>query len=311
MKQIVLLGDLTRWQSEADFIADMLHFTATRVLAINLGLRPAAADLNRSELRRLFPGNTLAESVSAAMAKLYRQGIVDGLLCLVSNEPNYYLAFDKAFAALPFGLPKVALISGDSPWRGSNDVLHAYLPGTGHNLNPIIKISLGNTAFAVSGMSLCNIHNFGSNRPTIATACCPKEAGKSLAEAGLNFISFNGGDDHLAALIRNGYIHGLLFGKEFEGLRSYLELAVAREIPVVIAGGNPAKIRPAVESISPKLSAPVAIITSAPSSPLFSTDPTASPPPHPAWLKHYSITHRYGTEHFYRFAAKTMVNLLS
>jgi len=313
MKQIILMGDLTHWKSEAEFIIDMLHFTATRVVTINLGLRPVTADLNRSELRQLFPGNTLDNSVSSAITKLYSQGIADGILCLVNTEHSNYVAFHRAFEALPFGMPKIALVSGNSTWRGKKDIVHVNLPGTGYNLNPVIKICLCNIVFAISGMSLCNIHNFGSSKPTVGAICC-NEAGKSLTDIGTNFISFDCGDEYLGTLIRNGYIHGLLLGKEFQEYETYVEMAVAREIPVVIGSKNPEKAKSILGSISLPVSAPVAIITTQhQGSSMQSNRSAASKTDYfspPAWLKHYIVPHKYGTEPFFKYAAKTISDFL-
>ena len=208
MKQVILIGNFNRWETEAEFICEMLQMTATRVILINIGRGEAPADLNAKELRQLFPGKTLEDCVHLAISKLYLQGIADGILVLLGKEPHYYALADKAFAAMPFGLPKAAILSGDCTWQGRRDILHIYLPGTGYNMNPVIKILLCNTAFAISGMCLCSIHNFGSSAPTVAQWASGKQ--EIFCRGRPHHIAFFDNDPMLPPLLRNGYIHGLM-----------------------------------------------------------------------------------------------------
>jgi hypothetical protein len=314
MKQIAIVGDLARWKQEVEFITEMLHFTATRVVTVNIGMRSVTADLNRLELRKLFPGDTLADSVGIAVSKLYSQGIADGILGLVHNDSSFFSALNKAFEGLPFGTPKVALVAGDSAWRGQKDIVLFHLPGTAYNLNPVIKITLCNAVFAISGMSLCNVHNFGSANPLIGVICCQEEAGKSLADQGLNYIEFGSWDGFVNTLIRNGYINGMKLCREFEGFKGCIEAAMTREIPVVIASKDSEHLRGLLESIEGPMNSPVALIIPEPQGSLFSLRPAATKTPTtlntPHWLKLQPISHQFGTPPFFRAAAKTLIEML-
>jgi len=302
MKQIILIGDFARWKGEADFVIDMLHLSAAGAVTINLGARPVAADLNPRELRRLFPGVTLAESVAAAAGRMYTQGIADGIMCLVGPDPALHEIYDRTLDAIPFGLPKAAIIAGDSPWKGRDDILQTRLPGNRHNLNPIIKICLCNTVFAVSGMALCNIHNFGSNRATIGvTGCCPR-AEEGLVESGFNFLSFEGEDKSITPLLRHGYVHGLLIGKLVDS-KAWLEMAAAREVPAVILGRSSQQIRTALAGFNLPVYAPIVVITP--------EKAQAAPPGQgQPWLKQYLSPYKYGTGSFYRQSINILAELL-
>ena len=313
MKQIALVGDLTRWKLEAEFITEMLHFTATKVVTVNIGMQHVPADLNRKDLLKLFPGETLADSVGVAISKLYTQGIADGILGLIHNAPNSYPSINRAFESLPFGLPKVALVSGDSCWRGNKDIINVFLPGTAYNLNPVIKITLCNTVFAVSGMSLCNVHNFGSSSPMVAIVCGQDSVGTGLAEQGIHYISFDGQDEFTSTLIKHGYINGLMLCREFQ-FQACIDIAMNREIPVVIVGKDPDSLRKILETSTRPFTAPVAIVTPEPQSRLFSLRPAATKTPAslgiPSWLQLRTVGHQYGTPSFYKAAAKIMSQLL-
>lgn len=313
MKQIVLIADLNKWKEEAEFITEMFHLTATGVLTINIGHRLAPADLNARELRQVFPGKTLDDSVGEAVAKLYSQGIADGILCLVGKDPGTFSTYAKALAAMPFGLPKIAIISRDSAWQAERDIISVHLPGDSYNLNPVIKICLGNVVFAVSGMSLCNIHNFGSTMPTIGIAGCGAETGSIMKYAGLNYLVFSANDGYIRALLHYGYIQGLLLGNGLDQYSSCIEIAADKDIPIICVGKNPEKIRSALIPMTLPDFAPVLVVTSAYlDSSLFSLRTAAaseSPGPSP-WLKHYNISHRFGSEAFYKYACQLFVDML-
>jgi len=306
VKQVILIGNFNRWETEAEFICEMLQMTATRVILINIGRGEAPADLNAKELRQLFPGKTLEDCVHLAISKLYLQGIADGILVLLGKEPHYYALADKAFAAMPFGLPKAAILSGDCTWQGRRDILHIYLPGTGYNMNPVIKILLCNTAFAISGMCLCSIHNFGSSAPTVGTMGFRGSIGKYFAGAGLNYIAFSDNDPMLPPLLRNGYIHGLMLASEAEFCLPSLDIAAAREIPVVIISRNPGAIKASLDYL-PALSGPVTII----SSHHQETPHIVSQEASPLWVHCRSISCKYGSDSFYRYAVKTLADQIT
>lgn len=304
MKQIILIGDLNRWLAEATFLTEMLHLSAARVITVNIGRLAAPADLNAREIRQLFPGKPLAECVHLSVAKLYAQGLVDGILGLLGKEPHLFASADRAFAAVPFGYPKVAVLRGDCPWQGRKDILRIYLPGTAYTMNPVIKIVLGNTAFAVSGMSLCSIHNFGSPRPTVGIIGIRADLSKYFASAGLNYISFAEDDQLLSTLLCNGYIQGLMLAGKIEGNRSHIDVAAAREIPVVIASREPEGIRAQLDFL-PAASGPITVICSHPpeSQGLLGTGKENVPP---LWLRCHSISHKFGSEGFYQYAVRAL-----
>jgi hypothetical protein len=302
VKQIIVMGDYNRWQQEADFTADILHMAATRVIAVNIGPRNLKVDLNLRDLRRLFPGKTGPESIKAAVKKLYSQGIADGILCFIDAEPNLFAVADAAFAALPFGLPKVAVTPGNSPWRGSWEIIRFNLPGQEYNLNPVVKICLSNAAFAVGGMALSNIYNFGSAQPTIV-ACCGQQAGKGMAGLGINFLSL-ASEDYLPALMGNGYVDGLILSRECKSMVSWVEIASARGIPVVLVCKNPCSIYATLKALTPPAT-PVLIV-----SPSGAKPQAAEAPPSPAWPPLQPVPYKYGTRPFYWHAAQTLLRLL-
>ncbi len=306
MKQVILIGNLNRWEAEANFICEMLQMTATRVISINIGRREVPADLNAKELRQLFPGKPLEECVHQAVSKLYLQGIADGILVLLGKEPHYYILADKAFAAMPFGLPKAAILAGDCTWQGRRDIMHTYLPGTGYNMNPVIRILLCNTAFAISGMCLCSIHNFGSATPTVGTVGIKGGIGKFLAIAGLNYIAFSDDDPLLPPLLRNGYIHGLILASEVENYLPYLDIAAARDIPVVFISRNPGAIKATLGYLQ-EISGQVTII----SSHHQDTPNMISQEASPLWVHCHSISYKYGSDSFYRYAVKTLADQIT
>lgn len=302
MKQIILMGNFSRWQQEADFITNILHLAATRVVTVNIGPRNLSVDLNLRELRRLFPGKTGPEAIKAAIKKMYSQGIADGILCFVDADSNLYGIVDSAFAGLPFGLPKVAVAPGDCPWRGSWEVIRFNLPGHQYNLNPVVKICLSNAAFALSGMALSNIHNFGSTQPTIV-ACCGQDAGKGMEGLGINFLSL-ASEDYLPALMGNGYIDGLILSRECKSLEAWVEIASARGIPVVLVCKNPNTIYATLKTMSPSPT-PVLIV-----SPGGARASSPEGKPGPTWPPHQPVPYRYGTRPFYWHAAQTLLRLL-
>lgn len=311
MKQIILIGDLNRWEAEINFISEMLHMTATRVISVNIGRQAAAADLNARELRQLFPGNPLEECIHLAISKLYSQGIADGILALLGKEPHLYSLADRAFAAMPFGLPKVAVLSGNSTWQGRKEIMRIYLPGTAYTMNPVIKILLSNTAFAISGMSLCSIHNFGSPTPTVGTMGIKADIGRYLAVAGLNYIAFSEDDQLLQPLLSNGYIHGLMLASEITNCRRYIDVAAAREIPIVITSKDPDTIRTQLDYL-PAISGPVTIISSHhQETPNMLAAKASQENASPLWLRCHSISHKFGSDSFYQYAVQTLADQLA
>ena len=306
MKQIILIGDLNRWEAEANFISEMLHLTATRVLSVNIGKRQAAADINARELSHLFPGKILEECVGIAVSNLYAQGIGDGILALLGEEPHLYNLADKAFAAMPFGLPKVAVLAENSTWQGSKEIMRIYLPGTTYTMNPIIKILLCNTAFAISGMCLCNIYNFGSPRPMVAALGIKADVGRYFAGAGLNYIAFSEHDQLLQPLLRNGYIHGLMMTSEIESCRQYLEIAAAKEIPIVIACKDQNALRAQLGSLPPSPGPVIVITPYYPGGKADEIQENAAP----LWLRCHSVSYKFGSDGFYQYAALTLARQL-
>lgn len=303
MKQIIILGNLNHWKQEADCVADIFHLTANRVITVNIGPGTLKTDLDLRDLQRMFSGKTDGESVTAAMKKLYSQGIADGVICFLGKEPQFFGVIDSALAALPFGLPKVAITSGDCSWQSNWDVLRFNLPGRGNKLNPALKICLSNAAFALSGMVLNNIQNFGSSKPTIAL-CCGEIAGKSMAALGINFLSISK-EDYLSALINHGYIDGLLLSRECQNIKTLVEVATHKGIPVVLVCQNPASVQ---ASLNPPSFSPSPVLIVYPCRPISS--PASIPEIPPTWPPHKTIPYKYGTRPFYWHAAEALVQLM-
>jgi len=308
MKQIVLLGNLNKWEQETEFIIEMLHLTASRVVTVNIGPKLTKADLNPKDLHKLYPGNNLKDCVNLAVAKMYTQGVADGLLCLVDDDPELDSVIDCAFEALPFGLPKAALVSGASSWQGNRQVIRVELPGLGYSMNPVIKICLSNVVFAVSGMALCNIHNFGSTTPTIGLCDC-QGAIRFLQDLKLNYLCFSPEDNYARTLVAYGYIHGLLLEGECKGLANWIKAANTREIPVVISSRNPLAVKAEIASIIESVSTPVVVIS--PDCPRpRSQSRAAAAGSAQDWFSVQPVPYKYGTRSFYFHAAKILHKLL-
>ena len=304
MKQIILIGDLNHWDEEARFISDMMHMTATGVITMNIGRQNTAADLNARELRQLFPGKVLDECIHLAILKMFSQGLIDGIMALLGREPHLYSLVNRAFASIPFGQPKVAVLKGNSLWPPPKDVLPVFLPGTAYSMNPVIKIVLSNVSFALSGMSLCSVRNFGSSQPTVGAVGFQKEIGRFLAGEGINYITFAADDQLLLPLLRNGYLGGLIIDSEVESCRSSLEVAAAREIPIVIASRNPAATA-AKLAFFPEVTGQINLV-SAEGPYQQGIAPTAGQSP----LRHFLVSHKYGSESFLQFAVKVLAGCL-
>ncbi|NLO87991.1 MAG: hypothetical protein GX090_05520 [Firmicutes bacterium] len=293
MKQVIVMGDTFQWGHEMEFLTDMLHLAAARVITVNISDKPGRADLNMREVHRLFPGLTREQSVAAAIARLYIQGIADGLLCILGNEPQHCSAAEAAFAALPYGAPKLAVLSADCAWQSADDVACIRLPGRYNRLNPVIKICLGNAAFALRGMTLCSAASYCSSIPTVA-CCCPGLE-PALTQLGVNYLSFPQIDRRLLGLLRQGYCQGLAAEDTLAGLDALLEIALAREIPTVLLCKNPADSSGPLAALINK---PYVVTVSPQPSCLDAGNPAAAPL-------------RYGSQAFYLYAAKTLQKLLN
>lgn len=239
MRQAVIIGDMNRWGLEANAIGEMLQLAATGVVALNIGRRQAAADLNSQELSRLFPGKPMTECIHLALTQLYSQGIITGILALVGNEPYLYELINRAFATLPFGQPKIAVLAGDCTWPKRKDVVSFYLPGTEYSLNPVVKTILGNAAFALGGIALCSAKNFSSPHSTIGVLGTMPSLSRPLTEAGFNYIFFKKDDHFLTALLDGRAVQGLVTTGDIRGYRPFLQAAANRGLPIVIACSNP------------------------------------------------------------------------
>lgn len=292
VKQVIILGDVLQWGPEMEFLADMLHLAAARVITVNIVDKPGRADLNLREVRRLFPDLPREQSVAAAIAKLYTQGLADGLLCILGNEPQHCCVVETAFAALPYGAPKLAVLSADCTWQSADDVVCIRLPGQYNRLNPVIKVCLGNAAFALRGMTLCSAASFCSSSPTVA-CCCPGLE-PALNQLGVNYLSFPQNDQRLLALLRQGYCQGLALEEADAELGALVEIALARELPTVVLCKNPdsstgplaaLKTKPYVVTVTPQPFLPPA--ERGASAPLL-----------------------YGSQAFYLHAAKVLQKLL-
>ena len=297
MKHVIVIGNLYRWQEETRFISEMLHMAAAIVITINIGRQGVAADLNARELRQIFPGKPLEESLHLSISRLYSQGIADGILALLGKEPHLYSLIDRAVAALPFGKPKIAVLTGDCTWSGPHEVMEVNLPGIAFTLNPVIKTLLGNTAFAISGMSLCNTRNFRSTTPTIGIAGIDANISKYLDDLSLDYIMFPE-VEQLLPLLNDGYIGGILMANHAMNARPHLEVAAGKAVPVVIISQNPDATKLMLASPTPM---PGTVVCS---------HHQELPCQWSAPQRCHSIPYRYGSEDFYRYAIQTLIGQL-
>lgn len=306
MKHVVLVGDFNRWLAETNFLGEMLHMSATRVVSINIGRQSAPADLNARELRRLFPGKSLPECLYLAVAKLQSQGLVDGCIALLGREPHLYGLADQAFAAIAFGQPKVAILTENSTWRGSQEIIRFNLPGTAFTLADPIKFLLSSAAFAVSGMCLCSVHNFRRYPPTIGIIGGKDNCGKYFSAAGLHYVHFAGAGDFLSSLLASHFLAALVLSGDSES-GCYIDYALAQQIPVLVLGALEDGIRARLAGFTGAAGLATLISSYCPEGQLSPGHGEASPP----WLNCHTIPHKYGSEQFYRYAVQIMVNQLA
>ncbi|MTI95064.1 MAG: hypothetical protein FH749_06180, partial [Firmicutes bacterium] len=243
MKQIMLIGDLARWQPEAEFIHDMLSFTGVRVITVNLGNESCNADLNRADVQYLFDNSELAVAIEKMTKKFYAQGIVDGVLFLSSGLKSDTSLHDAVFSGFPFGIPKFLVGDPGITPLGGRDIVKIPIPGSSGNFNSVRKITLSNAVFALSGMTLNNICNYGSAQPLVGviTSCNQNEINRKLQAKGLNYIGFDVSDPLLPQLIKDGFIHGILIIKDTLPpiLIEVVKAGGIREIPLVIGCKDP------------------------------------------------------------------------
>lgn len=309
MKQVIIVADLNRWGQEADLLGDMLRLTATCVTTMNIGSGKVIADLQAEELLKLFPGKTLAESVHLALAKLYRQSIIDGILTLVGDEQAHYNLLDKAFSALPFGLPKIAVVGSNCKWQRSRDIFSISLPGTEYSLNPAIKILLGNAAFALSGMSLGSIDNFSCRAPTVGVYSLKTKIGSYLREAGLGYICFTKEDQLLGTLIKDGYIQGLIISTDNSSYRFYLGLGARHQVPTVLICPDCEKLAEELDFLPPSFT--LTIISPRRGKKTQLTSVAANPSSLADNWRFLFTIYNYGSERFYQSAVRVLSDQLA
>lgn len=292
MKQIVLIGDLAAWQQYAGFVTDIVHYTANRILTINLGPE-AVADINCRKLRQLFPHDQPDTAAAKTMARLYSQGLADGVMVLGACKLRQQLL--AALEAVPYGTPKVLVLQGQCQWQPRSDVVLVRLPGEAGNLNPVVKIALSNAVFALAGMTMNNILNYGSPNPLVAVVARDDVAARWLNDSKLNFLLFHCQAPLLCYLARQGYIHGLLVcGDACAGnLSPWVQLARQRSIPLVATASDPMQMNLGRDGTSfPGL----VVVTNSQAG--------------PAGVDLRHVGPSYGSPGFYRQAARILLQML-
>lgn len=235
MKQVVVLGDLTRWSRETEFINDLLTYTGMQALTVNTGLSVGVWDMNQADISGAFPAESLAASTALLIRKLYAQGLLDGLLTFADDS---WSSQNNCLDAIPFGVPVFILAQGDQRLESSPRWVNIWLPGHSFNFNTMVKIAISNAVFALSGMMLNSIYNYGTSRAQVAVVAPPgtgKSLGQYLLENSLDYLLFSQGDACLNSLVRDGYIHGLLICQDLDQtLTTCIQGAIERDTPVVL-----------------------------------------------------------------------------
>jgi hypothetical protein len=235
LKQVVVLGDLTRWSRETEFINDLLTYTGMQSLTVNTDHISGAWDMNQADISGAFPAESLAVSTALLIRKLYAQGLLDGILTFADDS---WSSQNDCLDSIPFGVPVFILAQGGQRLESSPRRVNIWLPGHSFNFNTMVKIAISNAVFALSGMMLNSIYNYGTSRAQVAVVAPPstgKSIGQFLLENSLDYLLFPQGDACLNSLVRDGYIHGLLICQDLDQtLTSCIQGAMERDTPVVL-----------------------------------------------------------------------------
>lgn len=237
---VYLIGTLDTKGVEIGYVRDRLRVLGVETAVIDAGClgEPAIpADIPRDEvfaaagttIAELRARNDRGEAVTAAargaaaiIAKLHREGRVDGVLGLGGSAGTTIAT--AAMRALPLGVPKVmgsTLASGNvRGYVGDKDILMLNTVVDVSGINRISQLVLDQAARAMAGMvTLPADANPAGEKPVVAatmfgvTTPCVEQARKVLEQAGYEVLVFHAtgtGGQAMESLIDDGLIVGVL-----------------------------------------------------------------------------------------------------
>jgi uncharacterized protein (UPF0261 family) len=245
MTAVVLLGTLDTKGAEYDFVRRRLRELGCDVVLVDAGVMGSttiAADIGPDEVAAAGGGDRAALASAAdrgaAMAvmsagaagvvgRLHREGRLDGILAVGGSGAASLAA--AAMRALPIGVPKLivsTMAAGDTrPYVGESDIAMLYPVVDIAGLNRLSRQVLANAAAAIAGMAhartnptgapagdsseavLIGATMFGVTTPCVTAA---RQRLEALGYEVLVFHATGAGGRAMEALIRSGYLHGVL-----------------------------------------------------------------------------------------------------
>jgi uncharacterized protein (UPF0261 family) len=238
---VVLLGTLDTKGEEYAFLKAEVERSGCEVVMVNAGVLgdpdypvefgraevAAAAGADVGDLAasadRGAAVTTMAGGAAAVVARLHREGRLDGILVAGGSGGSSIAA--RALQALPIGVPKMLVSTmgaGDTrPYTGARDIAMMFSVVDIAGINPVSAEILGNAAAAIAGMAKAyrDRPGPGGERPLIgatmygATTPCVDAARRWLEDAGYDVLVFHAtgpGGRSMEALVESGHITGVL-----------------------------------------------------------------------------------------------------
>src|SRR4051794_26139719 len=234
MPTVVLLGTLDTKGHEYAYLRERLLEHGVDVLVVDAGVGEPVGiepDVARTELVPAVAGlagagdrgaavAAMGEGAAEVVARLHREGRLDGILALGGSGGSSIAA--AAMRRLPVGVPKLivsTLASGDTrPYVGASDVSMTYSVVDISGLNRISERILANAAGAIAGMAKVTVEET-AGKPLIAatmfgvTTPAGTGAREGPEEPGYEVLVFHAtgtGGQSMEALARGGFLEGVL-----------------------------------------------------------------------------------------------------
>ncbi len=274
---VVLIGALDTKGEEYAFVRDRLAAAGVGSIVVDIGVLGAPmfpADIDRAAVARAADANiddlvsaadrgqamdAMARGAASVVASLVEAGDVQGALALGGTGGTSVAA--QAFRDLPLGFPRLIVSTAASgntePYIGASDLILAPSIVDIAGLNRISRRILANAAAAVAGMVVADPLPEVADRPLVAasmfgvTTACVTRARERLESLGYEVLVFHmtgSGGRAMEALIRQGYIAGVLdittteladhlVGGVFDAGPDRLTAAAAAGVPQVVSVG--------------------------------------------------------------------------
>jgi uncharacterized protein (UPF0261 family) len=272
---IVLVGTLDTKGLEIGYVRDSIHARGHETIVVDagvLGEPRMKADISReevaeaggkslNELRREAQKSSdrmqiiqfMVQGTAETVGRLYRQGRLDGILCLGGSMGMTIGA--GAMRMLPVGVPKLIVGTHFYPqYLGEADLTIMQSPTDIMGLNPITNRVLEQAAGAICGMVEAK-ETVSRARPLVAltalgiTTPAVMPLQRLLDSKGYDSVVFHGNSEVMDRLIEDGAIDGVLDFTPNELIRifileetpyraSRLESAGHKGLPQVIVPGS-------------------------------------------------------------------------